>query len=75
VAHLGTVRTGFERALADPGRSGHRLGGGRFRAPLGADYVRVTLVLTVVTTDVADALMVAWDAFRSAARRYRNSRN
>jgi hypothetical protein len=28
----------------------------------------VTLALTVVTTDVADALMVAWDAFRSAAR-------
>jgi hypothetical protein len=34
----------------------------------GADYVRVTIALTVVTTDLADALAIAWDAFRSAAR-------
>jgi hypothetical protein len=34
----------------------------------GADYVRVTLALTVLSTDVADALTIAWDAFRSAAR-------
>jgi hypothetical protein len=34
----------------------------------GADYVRVTVALTVAATDVADALAVAWDAFGSAAR-------
>ena len=30
--------------------------------------VRVTVALTVVTTDVAGALTIAWDAFLSAAR-------
>ena len=34
----------------------------------GADYVRVTFALTVLTTDVADAVDLAWDAFRRAAR-------
>jgi hypothetical protein len=34
----------------------------------GVDYVRVTVAVTVVTTDVADALTIAWDAFCSAAR-------
>jgi hypothetical protein len=29
--------------------------------------VRVTVALTVLTTDVADALAIAWDAFRNAA--------
>jgi spore coat polysaccharide biosynthesis protein SpsF (cytidylyltransferase family) len=33
----------------------------------GADYVRVTVVLTVHAADVADALTIAWDTFRSAA--------
>ena len=28
----------------------------------------MTIALTVVTTDLADALAIAWDAFRSAAR-------
>jgi hypothetical protein len=28
----------------------------------------VSLALTVVTTDVAGALAIAWDVFRSAAR-------
>jgi hypothetical protein len=28
----------------------------------------VTVALTVAATDVADALAIAWDAFRSAAR-------
>ncbi len=60
----GAVRADFERALADPA---DRLGGDRLRAPPGAGYVRVTVALIVITTDVADALAVAWDAFRSAA--------
>jgi hypothetical protein len=28
----------------------------------------VTLALTILGTDVADALAIGWDAFRSAAR-------
>jgi hypothetical protein len=55
LARLGTVRADFERSLADP------------VDPAIADYVRVTVALTVLTTDVADALTIAWDAFRNAA--------
>jgi hypothetical protein len=33
----------------------------------GVVYVRVSVAVTVVTTDVADALVIAWDAFCSAA--------
>jgi hypothetical protein len=33
-----------------------------------AGYVWVTIALTIVTTDMADALAIAWDAFRCAAR-------
>ena len=32
----------------------------------GADYTRVTAALTVMTTDLTDALAIAWDAFRVA---------
>ena len=58
-ARLGTVRADFERSLADPVDPVD---------PAIADYVRVTVALTVLTTDVADALTIAWDAFRNAAR-------
>ena len=34
----------------------------------GVDYVRVSVAVTVVATDVADALAIAWDAFLSAAQ-------
>jgi hypothetical protein len=34
----------------------------------GADYVRVTVALPILTTDVADALTIAWEAFRSATQ-------
>jgi len=33
----------------------------------GADYVPVTLALTILATDVADALAIGWNAIRSAA--------
>ena len=33
-----------------------------------AACVRVTVALKVLNTDLADALTIAWDAFRSAAR-------
>ncbi len=62
------VRADFERALADavdPAIASAEIASELRR---GADYVRVTVALTVVTADVADALAIAWDAFRSAAR-------
>jgi hypothetical protein len=58
----------FERALAgsvDPAIASAEIASELRR---GADYVRVTIALTVVATDVADALAIAWDVFRSAAR-------
>jgi hypothetical protein len=63
----GAVRADFERALAEP--ADPAIDSAEIASELrrGADYVRVTLALTVVTTDVADALAVAWDAFCSAA--------
>ena len=63
----GAVRGDFERALSDAGdpaicaaeiASEHRR---------GADYVRVTVALTVTALDVSDALAIGWDAFTSAA--------
>ncbi len=64
----GAVRADFERALAgaaDPAIASAEIASELRR---GVDYVRVTVAVTVVTTDVADALAIAWDAFRSAAR-------
>jgi hypothetical protein len=64
----GAVRADFERALADavdPAIASAEIASELRR---GVDYVRVSVAVTVVTTDVADALAVAWDAFRSAAR-------
>jgi hypothetical protein len=64
----GTARADFERALAgaaDPAIASAEIASELRR---GADYVRVTVALTVVTTDVAGALTIAWDTFRSAAR-------
>jgi hypothetical protein len=64
----GAVRADFERALADPVDPAIATGEIASELRRGADYVRVTIALTVVTTDVADALAIAWDAFCSAAR-------
>jgi hypothetical protein len=62
------VRTDFERALADVADPAIALAEIASELRRGADYVRVSVALTVVTTDVAGALAIAWDAFRSAAR-------
>jgi hypothetical protein len=64
----GAVRADFERALADavdPAIASAEVASELRR---GVDYVRVSVAVTVVTTDVADALVIAWDAFTSAAR-------
>ena len=64
----GAVRADFERALASP--ADPAIASAEIASELrrGADYVRVTIAITVLSTDVADALTIAWDAFRSAAR-------
>ena len=63
----GSVREDFERALADP--VDRAIASAEIASELrrGADYVRVTVVLTVRAADVAEALTIAWDAFCSAA--------
>ena len=68
LAVLGAVRADFERGLADPvdpAIASAEIGSELRR---GADYARVIVALTVAATDVAGALAIAWDAFRSAAR-------
>jgi hypothetical protein len=64
----GAVRADFERALADP--VDPAIASAEIASELrrGADYVRVTIALTVLTTDVAEALVIAWDAFCGATR-------
>ena len=64
----GAVRADFEHALADPADSAIASAEIASELRRGADYVRVILALTVLSTDVADALTIAWGAFRSAAR-------
>ena len=63
----GPVRGGFERALADPPGSAIAAAEIASEHRRGADYVRVTVVMTVDARDVADALAIAWDAFTGAA--------
>ena len=64
----GAVRADFERALADP--VDPAIASAEIASELrrGADHVRVTVTLTVAATDVADALTIAWNVFRTAAR-------
>ncbi len=64
----GAVRADFECALADAADPAIVSAEIASELRRGADYVRVTVALTVVTTDVADPLTIAWDAFRGAAR-------
>jgi hypothetical protein len=61
------VRPDFERALADPGDPAIASAEITSELRRGSDYVRVTIALTVLAADVADALAIAWAAFRSAA--------
>ena len=64
----GAVRADFERALADP--ADPAIASAEIASELrrGPDYVRVTVALTVAAADVAEALAIAWDTFRAAAR-------
>jgi hypothetical protein len=63
----GTIRAGFERALAypaDPAITGAGIASEHRRSP---DHVRVTVALAVAAADVAGAVTVARDAFTDAA--------
>ena len=64
----GAVRADFERALAEPVNPAIAAAEITSELRRAADYVRLTVALTVLSTDVADALRIAWDAFGSAAR-------
>ena len=63
----GPVRGGVERALADPPGSAIASAEIASEHRRGADYVRVTIAMTVDARDVADALATARDAFTGAA--------
>jgi hypothetical protein len=63
----GAVRADFERALADPADPAVTQAEVASELRRGADYVRVVIALAVLGADVADALAVAWQAFRDAA--------
>ncbi len=63
----GSVRAGFERALADPPDPAIATAEIASEHRRGADSVRVTIAMTVDARDVADALAIAWDAFAGAA--------
>ena len=64
----GTVRADFERALADSADPAIVSAEIASELRRGADYVRVTVALSVAATHAADALAIAWDAFLSAGR-------
>lgn len=63
----GTVRASFEQALADPADPAIAAAEIASEHRRGADYVRVTVSVAVAAADVADALVITWDAFRDAA--------
>ncbi len=63
----GSIRGGFERALADPSSPAVASAELASEHRRGADYVRVTIAMAVDACDVADALSTAWDAFTGAA--------
>ena len=60
LACRGAGRADFARALADP--VDLAIASAEIASELrrAADYVRVTVALTVAATDVADALAIAW---------------
>jgi hypothetical protein len=64
----GAVRASFERDLAEPADPAIASADIASEVRRGADYVRVSIALSVAAVDVADALAIAWDVFGSAAR-------
>jgi len=57
----------FERALAGQANTAVIAPHVGSEARRGRDFVRVTVAMTVVTPDVAEAVSTAWWAFRKAA--------
>ncbi len=63
----GAVRADFERAHADAANPAIVSAEVASELRRGASYVRVAVVLSVAADDVADALAIAWEAFRAVA--------
>lgn len=63
----GTVSGDFERALAAQASRIVIAPRVDSESRRGRDYVRVTIVMTVMAADAAEALSAAWWAFRKAA--------
>ena len=68
LACLGSGPRGLRARLAGPADPAIATAETASELRRGADYVRVTVAVTVAAADVADALTIAWDAFLSAAR-------
>jgi hypothetical protein len=63
----GMASGGFERALAQQASAVVITPRIDSESRRGRDYVRVTLVMTIIAADVAEALDRAWWVFRKAA--------
>ena len=63
----GAVRSDFEAALASPGDPAVLAAELASEKRRGADFVRAVIVVTAAAADVAEAVAIAWEAFRSAA--------
>jgi hypothetical protein len=62
----GAVRGDFEAALAEPADPAVLEAGIASERRRGADHVQVVIAATVIAADPAEALAVAWEAFREA---------
>ena len=62
----GAVRSDFEAALASPGDPAVLTAELASEKRRGADYVQAVIVVTASASDVAEAIAIAWEAFRSA---------
>jgi hypothetical protein len=61
------VRGQFERALAARGSKSVAGAGINGESRRGRDYVKVKVSMTVTAVDIADAVGIAWRAFRRAS--------
>jgi hypothetical protein len=63
----GAVRSDFEAAPASPGDPAVLAAELASEKRRGADHVQAVVVVTAAAADVAEAVTIAWEAFRSAA--------
>src|SRR5579859_4439489 len=63
----GAARSDFEAALASPGDPAVLAAELASEKRRGADFVRVVIAAVVDAADAAEAVAIAWEAFRAAA--------